>query len=276
VTSGLTFVKLGSDARISSTLYAFASEGQAVKFLLFAELVGPAVDEKNPVIGDRRAYYTTTLADGRPATRLFFIHGRVGVSVQVNGEAWSAAKIASLAQPIDRGIAGLLAGTLGASSHPASDAARMPSAAAAPGLLLGTAAISNETWATVDRDAAPQRVRNGLASRGAELLFRRYLRRGSPTDVIETTLFTFGKASQASSWFQPFGKGVKSSKNALDPGKTGAHAAYRHVRDNYELRFVAGRFVADVFCYAPFVQSPSADCEAAVRTTAERWFAQLS
>jgi len=54
-------------------------------------------------------------------------------------------------------------------------------------------------------------------------------------------------------------------------------ADFRPPRDSlWELRFATGRYVADVFCYAPFVQNPSTGCEAVVRTLAERWYAQLA
>ena len=69
---------------------------------------------------------------------------------------------------------------------------------------------------------------------------------------------------------------MNHSKNALDAGKTGPQAAYGHGRDNYELRFATGRYVADVFCYAPFIQDPSTNCENVVRTLAERWYTQLA
>jgi len=94
--------------------------------------------------------------------------------------------------------------------------------------------------------------------------------------VIETTLFTFPSPSSASGWFRPFGAGVKAGKSSLDTGQTGPYSAYRQARDNYELRFAVGRYVADVFCYAPFVTDPSPECETAVRATAERWYTQLA
>ena len=273
VTSGVTFEKVGGDARITATLYAFRSSAQSTRFLLYTELVGPPVDERNPAVGERRAYYTSTLSDGRPVTRLTFTRGRVGVAVEVKGERWSAAKIAAIAQPIDAAVRGLLAGSLRPPVIPPGELANMPPDSAAPGPPLGTAAISPEAWATVDRDGTPRQVRDRLAGRNAKLLFRRYLRQGSPTDVIETTLFTFPKASDARGWLAPFEAGVK---NGLDPGTTGAHSAYRHGRDNYELRFAAGRYVGDVFCWAPYVSAPSAACEDAVRTLAERWYARLA
>jgi hypothetical protein len=276
LTTGVTFEQLGGNGTITATLYAFRSSEQSTKFLLYAELVGPPVDEKNPAVGERRAYYRMTLPSGSPATRLYFTRGPVGVSIEVNGEGWSASKIGSIAQPIDTGIQGLLSGKLKPPVIAATDLARMPGAGIAPGPLLGTTAISNEAWATVDRDSTPLRVRDGLAKRGAKLLFRRYLRQGSPTDVIETTLFAFPAPATASGWFAPFGAGIKHSNGSLDPGSTGARSAFRQGRDNYELRFAVGRYVGDVFCYAPFVTNPSAECEAAVRRLAERWYSQLA
>jgi hypothetical protein len=276
ITTGVTFAQLGGNATLTTTLYAFRSSAQSTKFLLYAELVGPPVDEQNPTVGERRAYYRTTLPSGAPATRLYFTRGPVGVSIEVNGESWSAAKVGAIAQRIDAGIQGLLSGDLAPPVIAPADLARMPTARSAPGPLLGTTAISNEAWATVDRDNSPRRVRDALTKRGAKLLFRRYLRQGSPTDVIETTLFTFRSAGAASGWFAPFGAGVKSGQAALDPGSTGAHSAFRQGRANYELRFAVGRYVGDVFCYAPFVTNPSAACEGAVRKLAERWYAQLA
>jgi hypothetical protein len=276
VTTGVTFEQLGGNGTITATLYAFRSSDQSTRFLLYAELVGPPVDEKNPMVGERRAYFRTTLPSGAPATRLYFTRGRVGVSIEVNGEGWNAAKIGALAKPIDIGIRGLLDGSLKPPVIAPGELARMPATGAAPGPLLGTTAISDEAWATVDRDGSPATVRKALAGRGATLLFRRYLRQGSPTDVIETTLFAFPSAATANGWFQPFGIGVRRGPGSLDAGKTGPRSAYRQGRDNYELRFVVGRYVGDVFCYAPFVSNASPQCEAAVRSLAERWYAQLS
>jgi hypothetical protein len=272
----LTFEQLGGNATIVTTLYAFHSSHEAVLFLLFAELVGPAIDEKQPAIGDRHAFYNSTLADGRPLTRFFFIRGRAGVAISVNGQKWSTSKIAGIARPIDEGLQALKAGTLRPPVIPAADLGHLPISGAAPGPVLGTASIPHHAWATVDRDGTPQQVRDRLAKRGAKLLLRRYLRTDSITDVIETTLFTFPKASDAGAWFAPFGAGVRNGKGSIDPGETGPRSAYRHGRENYELRFATGRYVADVFCYAPFVQSPSTQCEDVVRTLAEHWYEQLS
>ena len=274
--AGLTFEQLGGDGTVTTTLYAFRSSHDAYKFLLYGELVGPVVDRDKPAVGEQHGYYVTTLPDGKPVTHFFFTRGRVGVAITVNRQKWSQSRIANIAQAIDANLKELAAGTLRPTPLPADQLAHMPSAAIAPGPLLGTATVGDEAWATVDRDGTPQQVRDGLARRGAKLLFRRYVRANSITDVIETTLFTFPKAGGAGSWFGPFGAGVNHSKSSLDAGNTGPQAAYRHARDNYELRFATGRYVADVFCYAPFIQSPSTDCEDIVRTLAERWYAQLA
>ncbi len=274
--AGLTFEQLVGDATITTTLYAFRSSHDAYKFLLYGELVGPVVDRNKPAVGEQHGYYLTTLPDGKPVTHFFFTRGRVGVAITVNRQSWSQNRIANIAQAIDANLKALAAGTLRPVGSPADQLAHMPSNAIAPGPVLGTATVGDEAWATVDRDGTPQQVRDGLAKRGAKLLFRRYLRENSITDVIETTLFTFPTAAGAGGWFAPFGAGVRGGKNALDPGNTGPQSAYRHGRDNYELRFATGRYVGDVFCYAPFIQDPSTDCEGAVRTLAQQWYAQLS
>jgi hypothetical protein len=274
--AGLTFVQLGGDATITATLYAFRSSHDAYKFLLYGELVGPVVDRDKPAVGDQHGYYVTTLPDGKPVTHFFFTRGRVGVAITVNRQKWNQSRIANVAQAIDANLKELAAGTLRAARLPGDQLAHMPSGTIAPGPVLGTATVGDEAWATVDRDGTAQQVRDGLQKRGAKLLFRRYQRVGSITDVIETTLFTFPKPADAAGWFAPFGSGVNHTKNSLDAGNTGPRAAYRHGRDNYELRFATGRYVADVFCYAPFIQDPSTTCEGVVRTLAERWYAQLA
>jgi hypothetical protein len=68
----------------------------------------------------------------------------------------------------------------------------------------------------------------------------------------------------------------RNPKTRLDPGETGNDSAFRYEFTNYELQFVAGRFVGDVFCWAPFVAGPSKACETAARGLAEQWYAELS
>jgi hypothetical protein len=274
--AGVTFEQLGGDTTITATLYEFRSAHDAYVFLLYGELVGPVVDQARPAVGERHGYYHATLANGKPVTRLYFTRGRVGVAIMVNGQTWNQRRVGAIAKPIDDNLRALASGTLRPPAIPADQLSHMPTEPLAPGPVLGTAVIGDEAWATVDRDGTSRQVRDGLAKRGAKLLFRRYLREHSITDAIEATLFTFPTAAAANGWFAPFGAGVRKSKSSLDAGNTGPHAAYRHGRDNYELRFATGRYVADVFCYAPFVQNPSADCEAVVRTLAERWYAQLA
>jgi hypothetical protein len=69
---------------------------------------------------------------------------------------------------------------------------------------------------------------------------------------------------------------VKSKPDtSLPAGTTGAHAAFRYSYGSYELQFVAGRRVGDVFCWAPFTSGASAACEEASRSLAQAWYKQL-
>jgi hypothetical protein len=174
--AGLTFEQLSGDATITSILYAFHSSRDAYKFLLYGELVGPVVDRDKPAVGEQHGYYVTMLPDGKPVTHFFFTRGRVGVAITVSRQGWSKSRIANVAQAIDANLKELAAGTLRPTPLPPGELAHMPTDAIAPGPLLGTAVIGNEAWATVDRDGTSQQVRDGLAKRGAKLLFRRYLR----------------------------------------------------------------------------------------------------
>ena len=67
---------------------------------------------------------------------------------------------------------------------------------------------SRESWLETLRrgiDLGPDHVSTYcLTFEEGTLLFRRYLLKGSATDVIETTLFTFPNPPAASSWLAPF------------------------------------------------------------------------
>lgn len=273
-----TYEQIGGSSTIVTRLYAYASSELALEFLQSNAIVVEQIDQQRPVVGDRHFYFVTKLSDGSPSTRLFFIEGRIGVEIQVDSALWSRSKIAGLADPIDRQLRQLLAGTFRAPAIPAAQLALLPAATAAPGPVLGTASIPAAAWATVSHNGSPRAIRDGLVRNGdATLPFRRYLRRGSNRDVIEVTLFSFPSAGAARSWFATFAAGVKQHPaDMLDPGATGALSAFRSELDNYELEFVAGRSVADVFCWAPFAADPSPACEGATRTLAERWYAQLT
>jgi hypothetical protein len=269
---------LGGSGKIITRLYAFANREIALQYLQSQALVVGTIDQKSPAIGDQHFYFPTTLADGTPSTRFHFIHGQIGVEIQVNGVAWSRARIAQLATPLDERIGQLLAGKLRAPVMPAQQLALLPGGQAAPGPVLGTASIPAEAWATAVHKGSPRSIRNQLVEDGdATIPFRRYLRQGSGSDVIEITLFSFSSPGAASRWFAPFDAGVKRHpEDALDAGATGVRSAFRLELDNYELEFVAGRYVADVFCFAPFVSHASDGCQAATRMLAEHWYAQLA
>ena len=268
---------IGGTTTLLTELFAFANPEVSLQFLQTSAIVIERIDQTAPAIGDHHFYYLTTTPDGRPATRFYFIRGTIGAAVQVNGAGWSRSRIAKLASPIDEGIQQLLAGKLAPAPIPAAQLARLPAPGSAPGPILGTASVPAEGWATVVHKGSPRAIRDNLARTGnATFPFRRYLRQGSAKDVIETAVFTFPNQGAAQAWFAPFAAGVKKhSEDALNPGATGGQAAFRYELDNFELQFVAGRYVADVFCWSPFVATASQDCESAVRTLAERWYAQL-
>jgi hypothetical protein len=273
-----TYDQVGGKSRIVTHLYAYANAELSLEFLQSNAIVVEPIDQQNPAVGDHHFYFVTTLADGTPSTRLFFLHGPIGVEIQVNGGTWSKSRIARLASPIDDRLGQLLAGKLRASPVPAVQLASLPASSFAPGPILGTASVPAEAWATVVHKGAPRTIRDTLVRNGnATIPFRRYLRKGSSIDVVEVALFTFPTAAAARAWFAPFAAGVRRHPaGMLDTGSTGTQSAFRLQLDNYELRFVAGRQVADVFCWAPFVAHASPACEAATRTLAEHWFSQLT
>ena len=270
-----SFAEVGGKHHLVTRLYAFPSRSASALYLSNATLVGDVIDHASPAVGDEHAFYRTTLPDSTPATRFHFTRGAIGVAIQVDA-AWTKTDIERIARPIDERVKALLAGKLRPPAIPASTLARLPRKA--PGQVLGTALVPAEAWATTVRNGNRLQLRNALVRGGSPTLaFRRYLRAGSRTEVIEATLFSFRTGAAATAWFAPFAAGVaKSPKTALDPGATGGKAAFRLQFTNYELQFVAGKVVGDVFCWTPYTGEPSKDCEAAVRTLAERWYAQLA
>jgi hypothetical protein len=273
-----TYKEIGSTTTLVTELFAFANAEVSLQFLQSSAIVVERIDQADPAIGDQHFYYLTTTPDGRPATRFYFVRGRIGAAILVNGASWNRSRIAKLAAPVDERIQRLVAGKLAPAPIPAAQLSRLPSPGSAPGPVLGTASVPAEGWATIVHKGSPRAIRDKLAQSGnATFPFRRYLRQGSAKDVIETTVFAFPTAGAAQAWFAPFAAGVKQHPaDVLNPGATGGQAAFRYELDNFELQFVAGRYVADVFCWSPFVATASPACEAAVRTLGERWYAQLN
>jgi len=268
---------ISGNTAIVTRLYAFASSEISLEFLQSSAIVPERIDQESPAVGDHHVYYVTQLPDGRTSTRFLFIRGAIGATVQIIGAGWSRERIAKLAGPIDERIQMLLAGQLPSTVVPAAQLARLPAIGSAPGPVHGTGSVPAEAWATVVHNGSPRTIRDNLVRNGnATFPFRRYLRRGSATDVLEVTVFSFPSTGAAQAWFAPFAAGVtKHPADALNPGATGKESAFRFELDNFELQFVAGRYVADVFCWSPFVATASPPCEAATRTLAERWYAQL-
>jgi hypothetical protein len=272
------FDQVGGRGLIQTRVLAFGSSTLSSDYLVSVQVVGERVNRDRPAVGEQHAYYRTTLTDGTSSTRFYFTRGPLAASVTVDHAAWSPARIAKLAAPIDAKLQQLLAGKLPGPALAAGETALLPKPAAAPGPVLGTTTIPIEAWSTVALDGKPGPVRSRLAAAGMRTLpFRRYLRRGSRTDTIETTAFTFPTAAAAQAWFARFASSVAGKPDAsLPAGAAGPHSAFRYSYGSYELQFVAGRHVGDVFCWAPFTSGASAACEQATRALAQAWYKQLS
>ncbi|MEI8105886.1 MAG: hypothetical protein WCH31_08615 [Actinomycetes bacterium] len=262
---------------IQTALYSFGNERNSLAFIQSEAIVGPPIDQVSPAIGDQHFYFVTTLANGSPSTRFYFTQGSVGVFLEVEGARWSKSRITELAAPIAANVKALIAGHLHAPTLPADEISHLPRSSDAPGPLLGTAAVRAEAWATLVHKGSPRTIRDQLVRGGnTTFAFRRYLRQGSSTDVIEVSLFHFGSAETARAWFAPFEAAIqKHPSTILATGSTGSSSAFRFDLENYELRFVAGTYVADVFCYAPYVSTVSPTCATAARTLAQQWYAEL-
>jgi hypothetical protein len=272
-----TYSDVGGSARVITRLYAYASPAIALEYLQSAAIVVGNIDQEAPAIGDNHFYYVTTLTSGEPSTRLYFTRGQIGAEIRVDGQLWSRDKIARLANPLNDRLGQLLDGSLRAPSVPEVQLVKLPQGRDAPGPVLGTASVPAESWALVVHNGSPRALRARLAAGGNTTFpFRRYLRQGSRTDAIEVALFTFPSTAAAQSWAAPFMAGVKAHPaDALDAGATGSSSAFRLQLENYELQFVKGKVVADVFCYAPFTSKVSESCEAATRKLAEAWYREL-
>ena len=274
LTTGVTFEQLGGDAGVTTTLYAFRSPRRASASCCMPSSSGPPSTSKP---GGRRAprVLHDNASERRPGdTALLHPRARRRLD-RGEGPGLERREDRRNREADRRGHPGLLSGKLAPPPIAAADLARMPADAAAPGPLLGTATISPETWATVDRDAAAIACATGSEA-GREAALPPLPPPGVPDrrdrdDTLHLPHRGIGRELVRAV------RGRREERQGLTrPGSTGARSAYRQGRDNFELRFAVGRFVGDVFCYAPFVTNPSAKCEAAVRSLAERWYAQLS
>ena len=195
---------------ITTRLYAYPSPEISLEFLQSAAIVPGSIDQDSPAVGDQHFYYVTSLTSGVHSTRLYFVHKQIGVEIQVDGALWSRSKIAALADPIDQRLGQLLAGTLKAPPIPAAQLAHLPTRGL-PGPVLGTAIVPAEAWANMSHNGSTSAIRSKLVATGnATFPFRRYLRQGSRTDVVEVALLTFPTAAAALAWNQPFSAGVKA------------------------------------------------------------------
>jgi hypothetical protein len=107
--------------------HAYASSGISLAYLQSAAIVVGATDRNS--IGDQHLYYLTTLTDGSPSTRFYFIHVQAGAKIEADGQLWSRSKIARLAAPLDQRITKMVADSLHAASIRAVEIAHLPAPA---------------------------------------------------------------------------------------------------------------------------------------------------
>ena len=204
------FDEIKGKTTITTRLYAYPSAGDQPRVPAVRGDRPGSIDQDSPAVGDQHFYYVTSLTSGVHSTRLYFVHKQIGVEIQVDGALWSRSKIAALADPIDQRLGQLLAGTLKTPPIPAAQLAHLPTRGL-PGPVLGTAMVPAEAWANMSHNGSMSAIRSKLVATGnATFPFRRYLRQGSRTDVVEVALLTFPTAAAALAWNQPFSAGVKA------------------------------------------------------------------
>jgi hypothetical protein len=268
------YVLPGADTAIQTTLLAFAGTAEPGVCPLLAEPDGVPVDTQVPAVGVNHVFWVPGEASA-PLTIFCFERGPVAVEIKVLGANWRAGRLGRLALPVDASLKALLAGKLAAPVIAAAALAQLPGSAAAPGRVLGTAAIPAEAWASNADDPTPQQLLGRLKRGGAMLLARRYLL-ADATNVIDVTVFSFASDAAATGWFDTLSAASETAATDLPTAGMGTHALFRQLDEYDVLDFVAGHVVADATCYAPYGEQPPGACTAALNRLGGRWYAQLS
>jgi hypothetical protein len=271
------FVQVGSDAAVLTKLLAYPTRARARYCDVLVDTYGTG-NTRAPLVGESHLFWAVREPDGARTTVLCFTRGAVVAELKVYGQWWTAARVVRLARPIDERLRALQEGRLVAPAVTSSDLAVLPAGSAAPGAVLGTVALRPEAWAALSTTASPspQAILAQLRRGGVQTLpFRRYQLRTQAENVVEVTLFAFKNAQGAARWFDTLATAAENgTKLSLDA--TGARSGFWQFEDYFALDFVAGRFLADVTCRAPYGPEPSGTCVAAMQKLAARWYAQLS
>lgn len=254
---------------------AAAAAGMA-KFVATSQEDGVEID--GPAIGDESHYYVLLDLENpdRTETLVRFQSGAVvGRIRMIQDGAESPESLASAATRMHGKLQRLFAGDLTRTPLPADLAALLPTAGPGLGPILSSGAPGPEGWALIDTANDPPMVLERLRSLGAtQLATRSFTVVGSDTHIIELTLFPFRDEAASSDWFDGYLE-LFAPEELLSPGMTGPRAGFTQGEFGLELQFAKGRYVADVFCYAPFDATSAETCEAPTRALAEQWYALL-
>jgi len=233
-----------------------------------------------PLVGDEATYFTAD-DEEEPANELASVLFRSGavvgnVRVTRRDPAESVDVLARYANAMEAKVDALQAGLLSRTPLPAEWANVLPIGGEGVGMLMGSAVTSPQSWALIDTTNDPVRVMTRFQSFGAsELVVRSFTLGADDEHLVELTLMPFGDEGSAAEWVAAFIEETNTVNVALEAGATGPNAAFSQSEFGYELQFAKGRFVGDVFCYAPYGEEASAACEEPVRRLAEQWYAML-
>ncbi len=238
-----------------------------------------------PAVGEEARAFTRTLSDNGVPVDEATIRFRVGpVVARVSWFAVSGLEpedpapeaINGLAATVADRLGALFAGGLGGSALAPELAALLPPAVPGIGPVLAQVAIPPEAWATMDTTNDPETITSLLRNGGVrQLAFQRLALAADADQVVEVILFPFADASSSWSFLTGYLIAIAADPTSrLDPGATGDASGFAFHDDNYELQFVAGPYLADVSCLAPFGEV-SPVCEDAVRQLGSAWFAML-
>ncbi|HEY5209211.1 MAG TPA: hypothetical protein VIJ42_07185 [Stellaceae bacterium] len=273
-------------AEIATSLHLYETpDGAAAAFAATADGdqqdYGATFD--GPKVGDQSRYMRQPADDQHGGgTALRFQAGRYLARIDVGGKAAAIAadRLAALGRIVAARLGEIDAGTLTAPTAPAL-AQYLPPADAAFQPVLGTATVSSQSWGWIwsNQNAAlvvSPRLRALLRERtpGDGPVTRRYRVTASPNNVADLTLMAFRDARAAAQYLTEIKRedprrAAAGAGISTDSGDITVSPPIPDVASAYRADLVAGRYVAEISCFAPFAPT-AATCATAVKELAAR------